>query len=257
LYSTCPKCGHKGPPGSAPAEACPACGIVFAKWLRRQLGATPASPPNTRAAKAEMGDEGAGLLARVLACAFRVEDRVNPFNFAGRAVAYAVMLAWGAWFISLNFEIEPYSFNNSFMHSINLVFHEAGHVFFRPFGRFMTILGGTLGQLIMPAIVMGVFLFKSNPFGASVALWWLGQSFMDCAPYIDDALVQQMVLVGGHTGTDRPGSHDWNNILGEFNALERAREFATRADTAGTLIMLAALAWGGMLLWRQFRRVDW
>lgn len=29
---------------------------------------------------------------------------------------------------------------NSFMHGPNLIFHEAGHVIFMPFGEFMTIL---------------------------------------------------------------------------------------------------------------------
>jgi len=86
-----------------------------------------------------------------------------------------------------------------------------------------------------------------------VALWWPGQSFMDCAPYIDDALVQQQRLVGGFTGSDRPGAHDWNNILGEFDALDRARHFATLADNVGTTIMVLAF----VLLWQQFRRVDW
>ncbi len=36
----------------------------------------------------------------------------------------------------------------SFLHLINLPLHEAGHVFFAPFGDFMTSLGGsTLGWL--------------------------------------------------------------------------------------------------------------
>ena len=30
---------------------------------------------------------------------------------------------------------------NSFMHGPNLIFHEAGHVIFMPFGEFITILG--------------------------------------------------------------------------------------------------------------------
>ena len=78
-----------------------------------------------------------------------------------------------------------------------------------------------------PAIVMLTFLWKKNPFGASVGLWWLGQSFMDLTPYIDDALVQQLVLLGGRTGVDQPGYHDWNNILGDLNMLERARDQPT------------------------------
>ena len=38
----------------------------------------------------------------------------------------------------------------SFMHGINLVFHEAGHVVFMSFGHFLHVAGGTLGQWLMP-----------------------------------------------------------------------------------------------------------
>jgi hypothetical protein len=143
------------------------------------------------------------------------------------------------------------------MHIINLVFHEAGHVIFRPFGWFITILGGTLGQLLMPTIVMLTFLIKNrNNFGASVGLWWLGQSFIDCAPYIDDAAKMQLQLVGGGTGWERMGSHDWNNMLIEIGELDSHREIATTFDTIGTLIILLALFWSAYLLFKQFKKID-
>ena len=79
---------------------------------------------------------------------------------------------------------------------------------------------------------------------------------MDCAPYINDALVQELVLLGGHTGRDAPGNHDWNNILIEFNRLEKANEYANIADMMGTLLMICAFIWGGYILFRQFRNMD-
>lgn len=191
-----------------------------------------------------------------LALLLHTEDRVNPFHLAGRALVFVGLLIWGGYFISLDFLTDPDAIGASFMHRINLVFHEFGHVAFMPFGWFMTILGGTLGQLLAPLLLAGAFLWKHNPFGAAVCLWWLGQSFMDCAPYIDDALVQQLMLLSGKTGADSPGNHDWNNILGELNMLERHREFANLADTTGVVLMLAAFAWGAILLRRQFRKVE-
>lgn len=183
------------------------------------------------------------------------EARVNPFNFGGRALVFAGLFVWGWYFILLDFTTDPEGIGGSFMHRINLVFHEFGHVAFMPFGWFMTILGGTLGQLLTPFGLALAFVWKKNPFGATVCLWWLGQSFMDCAPYIDDALDQQLMLLSGRTGADAPGNHDWNNILGEFNMLERHREFATLADNVGVVLMLAAFAWGAVLLWRQAHRL--
>lgn len=153
--------------------------------------------------------------------------------------------------------MDPFSIGSSFMHNINLVVHEAGHILFRPFGWFMTILGGTLGQILMPLIVMLGFMIKHhNNFAASVGLWWCGQSVMNCAPYIDDALDQKLVLLGGHTGADAPGNHDWNNILIEFNVFEKHREVANFADTTGTILMLIALVWGAAVLYRQYQHLD-
>jgi hypothetical protein len=121
----------------------------------------------------------------------------------------------------------------------------------------MTILGGTLGQLIMPVVVTVAFIVTSNDtFGASVGLWWLGQSVMDCAPYIADARALQLQLVGGGTGSDRPGAHDWENILLDLNLIEQDTKIAAAVHVSGALVMLVALAWGAYLLLRQYRHLD-
>jgi hypothetical protein len=67
--------------------------------------------------------------------------------------------------------MDPAGIVSSLMHNVDLVFHEAGHVVFRPFGRFMTILGGSLAQLLMPLIVMVAFVTTNRDnFGASIGL---------------------------------------------------------------------------------------
>jgi hypothetical protein len=121
----------------------------------------------------------------------------------------------------------------------------------------MMTLGGTLGQLLMP-IVAGCALAITNHdnFGASIGLWWLGQSFMDCAPYIADARALQLMLLGGGTGQDRPGMHDWENILLDLNLLHRDQTIAAAADAIGTVLMLTAFAWGAYVLWHQYRNLN-
>jgi hypothetical protein len=145
---------------------------------------------------------------------------------------------------------------DSFLHNVHLVFHEAGHIIFIPFGYFMTILGGTLGQLIMPTVVLGNFLYKQNTFAATVALWWLAHSFMDIAPYVDDAKVQQLILLGGKTGADAPGSHDWNNILNRLDRLEKCNDYASLAFNLGIFLMLVAFIWATYILFHQYKNID-
>jgi hypothetical protein len=94
-----------------------------------------------------------------------VEPEVNPISFYGRAALYVLFVIWGLQFISMDYDtvVGGYpAISGSFMHSVNLVFHEAGHVIFTPFGRFITILGGTLGQWLIPFIVLCAFLLRRD-----------------------------------------------------------------------------------------------
>lgn len=178
--------------------------------------------------------------------------RSNPWNYWGRVGLYLVLFIWGWMFIFMDFETNE--IGNSFWHSINLGFHEAGHFLFQPFGRFMTVLGGTLGQLLAPSILILLFIFKNEDyFAASLALWWLGQSFMDCAPYIDDALALRLTLLGGGIGRDDPGRHDWYFLLNQTGIIEYHHGIAIAFDWLGMLIMLTAFLWGGVLLFFQYQ----
>ena len=62
----------------------------------------------------------------------------------------------------------------NFLHLINLVFHEAGHVIFGFFGRFVAVLGGSVNQVLVPAVCTGVFLARRQYGSAAVTLFWTG-----------------------------------------------------------------------------------
>ena len=146
----------------------------------------------------------------------------------------------------------------SFMHLIVLPIHEAGHLLFIPFGRFMTVLGGSLFQVLLPLVLMASFMFgfggsRRDNFAASLMLWWAAVSIIDVAPYIWDAFDPKMILLGGKTGAESDG-HDWQNILGDLGLIRRAHLIAGIAHKLGLVVMLTAYAWGGALLYLQLRR---
>ena len=103
---------------------------------------------------------------------------------------------------------------------------------------------------------VGTLLRTADAFGASVALWWLGESFMDIGPYIADASSGELLLLGGVTGRDVPGYHDWENVLIDLGLLQYDRTLGTLSYDLGRLLMLAAFAWGGRLLVRQHRELQ-
>ncbi len=183
---------------------------------------------------------------------FPVESGTNPVYLAGRALLLLFLAGWGWKFITAS--VLGNYVGQSFMHNINLPFHEAGHIIFSPFGRFMQVLGGTLGQILMPCILLGAFLLKNrDPFGASMCLWWVGQNFMDIAPYINDARALELILLGGVTGKEVDGYHDWQNILGTLGWLQHDYAIALGSYRFGTLLMLLALTWGAYVLYLQYQ----
>lgn len=139
------------------------------------------------------------------------------------------------------------------------MFHEAGHIFFRPFGQWMTFLGGSLFQCVFPLVFAAYFLFwRHQPFSAAVCLWWCGQNFIDVAPYIGDARALELPLIGEWSDEmvdARADRHDWHNILEPIGLLGADRTIGLLAKVIGTAIMLKSWVWGGLLLWRQWRNV--
>jgi hypothetical protein len=138
---------------------------------------------------------------------------------------------------------------------VDLPFHEAGHIFFRLMGSFMTSLGGSLFQVLMPLICASVLLLKTrDAFGASVCLWWTGENLMDLAPYINDARSLTLPLLGGNTGQTSPyGFHDWEYILTETGLLRHDHAIAIGSHYLGVFFMLLAFAWGAYILYKQYR----
>jgi hypothetical protein len=185
---------------------------------------------------------------------FTVGEKVNPFLFAGRALIFIITLLWGLKYITHS--VDSNYAGESFLHNVSLPFHEAGHIIFSPFGDFMGVLGGSLLQVLIPVICMGAFLKRNDVFSASIALWWVGQNFVDCAPYINDARAQELMLLGGVTGQDVPGIHDWNNILGTLGLLKLDHFIANTSHWFGILLMLASFLWGGFLLRLQWKHID-
>jgi len=248
VFPKCPKCNAALDPGDAGSgERCPACGLIFSKYLQAQQGRparAAASPPATT-------PDRPALLAWLL----YVPPRVDSIGLYGRCAAYVFFFVWGWRLYAM--DVGDADILGSFMHLIVLPIHEAGHLLFIPLGRFMTILGGSLFQVLLPLVLMASFMFgfggsRRDNFAASLMLWWAAMSIIDVAPYIWDAFDPKMMLLGGKTGAESDG-HDWQNILGDLGLIKRAHLIAGIAHTVGLIVMLVAYTWGAALLYFQFK----
>lgn len=121
--------------------------------------------------------------------------------------------------------------------SLDLAIHEAGHPIFGIFGEFIGFAGGTLMQLLVPAVFLGYFWRHGDRHAATVMLWWLAHNLWNITPYIADARTQDLPLVGG-------GEHDWAYLLGELGLLRQDRVIAAAVHFAGVLLFVASCLWG-------------
>lgn len=152
---------------------------------------------------------------------------------------------WGLLFTPLCvfFALTADSYDSSgllgfLVHSLNLLPHEAGHFFFRFFGEFMMFLGGSLWQILLPAIIAWSCFRHDQRIGTQLALLWLGQNFIDVSIYAADAQDRALPLLGGLG----PESHDWYNILSMLGMLEHTQL------VAGIIFFFAIPCWALMLV---------
>ncbi len=238
----CPKCHH---PQADNRLECERCGVIFSKYYQAQQ---PVTTPDYDNPAPEIRSENA-----VLQWLLEVPQDVSHGGWYARVILILLLFIW-----SLRFIWSPVAGDyagESFLHLVNLPFHEAGHLFFRPFGQFISSLGGTLGQLLMPLICAGYFVFKMrDTFAATIALWWFGQNFFDIAPYINDARAGSLPLLGGNFGHSSPyGFHDWEYLLTETGLLQYDHLLAGLSKFTGCVIFVLVFIWAGMLLWKQWQ----
>lgn len=247
MYTTCPKCQYQRQASDdAPTDQCPGCGLVFSKWLKSLVADTEL------AAAVERDNQKPNVQSGLARFFFAPRPGIATGDLYLYLAIWVVFFIWGLDFIMMDFRTNE--IGRSWFHNVDLVFHEAGHMLFIPFGRTMSILGGSLFQVLLPLLLLFAFLFHNRDgFAASICLWWSGQSLMDVAPYIADARALRLPLLGGGTGADTPGRHDWANLLRPRGWLQYDIKIATWADAIGSGIILLALAWGAYMLYVYYR----
>ena len=191
----CPKCRVDVPAGAE----CPQCGIVFSRYRERDA---PRAPELLLPA----GGRNAEACGAVTTLLCGIESPPSRPAAIGRGVFLLLLCMWTMTLVSRAVSVQG---SDSFLNLPNLVFHEAGHILFAPFGRFMTVLGGSLTQVLIPLVCAATMLWSTrDAFGAAVSIWWAGQSLTGVATYVNDARNLQLVLLGGRTGAEVEG-HDW------------------------------------------------
>jgi hypothetical protein len=195
--------------------------------------------------RSSAADDGESLRERLLDVPWDVPRPV----WYGRMALLAVMAIWATSVLFSRMTQPP-----TFLHLTVILFHEAGHVIFTPFGEVVRVAGGTLGQLLMPVICAVALHRRGDNFGAAVGLVWMGMSAMDAAVYAYDAADPVLPLIGGGTGSD--SFHDFIFLFDRYGQLGHARGWAMAIKALGAITAYAALAWAAVLLFLQSEHLE-
>ncbi|MBN1349608.1 hypothetical protein JXJ21_09375 [candidate division KSB1 bacterium] len=132
----------------------------------------------------------------------------------------------------------------SFLDKVDLIIHEAGHFVFALFGEFIHAAGGTLMQIIYPAL-MARYFYKSGLLSLTQIFgFWLGQNLLNLSVYATDASARKLPLLGG-------GMHDWFYMLSRLGILEHAQFvsgcFVSLAIIVFALVLITPLFFEGRI----------
>lgn len=137
-----------------------------------------------------------------------------------------------------------------FLDDLNLAVHEAGHLVFSAFGETMTILGGSLFQVLVPAVFVGYFARTHQRYAAAVTLSWVGVNLLNVSRYIGDARAQELPLLGGEDSI-----HDWWYLLINWDLLPSDLAIARWVHFLGVVAFLSSLV-GGVFALKHRRIAD-
>jgi hypothetical protein len=226
----CPKCQHE----QAESETCIHCGVIFKKYFE-YLEDSKNKTSNEREQKLEKEDDPEHIVSLF-----------SVFNQDWKPVSTPAFVFLSALFLAhiIFFPKEPvlkdWAFLSSFIHNVNLVFHEAGHVLFAVFGnRTLTILGGSLNQLLIPLIVLITFIYKRDTSGTGFALFWFFGNFLDVGIYMADSRYLKLPLIGG-LGME---AHDWRNLFNHFDLWSVDQLLSHITFYSGWLGIIITAAW--------------
>jgi hypothetical protein len=130
-----------------------------------------------------------------------------------------------------------------FLDFVNLMIHEAGHLFFSWGGNTLMLLGGTLGELLVPLLCAIYFFFQRQTYGFAFSVFWFFENFLYIGTYMADARMGALPLVNSDES-------DWALLFGQWNLLLYDQKIGHSFRFIGWLGMLAVCAWIGYRLYR-------
>jgi hypothetical protein len=174
----------------------------------------------------------------------------RTFILAAKLLLYA-WLGWLLFYLAVDYTETAQKVTPPFvlfvLDTINLFIHEAGHFFFRIFGQWLHILGGSLMQCLLPLALL-VVTWRQNVHQIPWPAFWLGESMVNVSVYIRDAPVRHLKLIASGL------IHDWWWLLKDN--LDLAEPLADGVFLLGLMVCAGAVGGGVWLAFVRYREEE-
>lgn len=126
--------------------------------------------------------------------------------------------------------------------NLHLPIHEGGHLLFSYFGQTLHLWGGTILQLLVPALLTRYFAAQGQLPGTTFCLVAFFHSLTGVATYMSDAIARELPLVTVGAVADE-SDHDWYNIFTQLGILPHAAQIGSATRLLAWCGLVGTLVW--------------
>jgi len=166
-----------------------------------------------------------------------------------KPVSRAQLLAWLAVYALLLLYLAFHWGELTLLDNVHLPIHEGGHLLFGWLGDTPGLWGGTLLQLLVPALLAASFVARRELPGVAFCAFAFFHSLTGIATYMADALRQELPLVTVGAIADE-AQHDWVRIFTSLGVLPHAIQIGNVTRLIAWAGMLGTVAWLG---WKHYQ----
>jgi hypothetical protein len=163
-------------------------------------------------------------------------------DYEWQAIPRGALYAWLAFYTLYLIHVWR-AVDFTFVYPAEVIMHEAGHLLFSWMGQTMGLWGGSIFQLMVPAMLAISFAWRGQTTGVVFSTFFFFESLVNMAVYIADAREMDLPLITVGDGESDAVMHDWWNILQPLGLLEYDTRIAALVRAVGWVGMLATLAW--------------
>jgi hypothetical protein len=169
-------------------------------------------------------------------------------DIAWKPISWPVFIAWVCSYGLLLLYLVFHFSEPTLLDNLHLVVHEGGHLLFSWFGERPELWGGTILQLLVPALLAVTFAIRADLPGTAFCAFGFFHSLTGVATYMIDALLLQLPLVT--VGTDE-AQHDWVRIFSDLGLLSHAIQIGSTVRIIAWCGMVGTVAWFSWRFWHR------